>query len=73
MEQTKKNVAMPTDLKNQNRKRILEAFRETSGRQVTLNEISDLTGISRQTIMKSMGFFLEKGEGFSFVSKSKKE
>lgn len=61
MEQVKRNVAMPTDLKTKNRKRILEAFRETGGRQVTLNEISDMTGISRQTIMKSMGFFLDMG------------
>lgn len=61
MEQIKKNVAMPTDLKTKNRKRILEAFRETNGRQVTLNEISDMTGISRQTIMKSMGFFQDMG------------
>lgn len=61
MEQVKKNVAMPTDLKTENRKRILTAFRETNGEQVTLNEISDKTGISRQTIMKSMGFFLDMG------------
>ncbi len=61
MEHIKKNVAMPTDLKTKNRKRILGAFRETGGRQVTLNEISNITGISRQTIMKSMGFFLDKG------------
>lgn len=61
MEQKRNNVAMPTDLKTKNRKRILEAFRETGGRQVTLNEISAMTGISRQTIMKSMGFFLDMG------------
>lgn len=61
MEQNKNKVAMPTDLKIKNRRKILSAFRKTAGRQVTLNEISDLTGISRQTIMKSMGFFLDMG------------
>lgn len=61
MEQMKKTVAMPTDLKTKNRKRILAAFKETGGRQVTLSEIADMTGISRQTIMKSMGFFLDMG------------
>lgn len=61
MDQTKKKVAMPADLKLKNRKRILAAFRETGGRAVTLGEISHMTGISRQTIMKSMGFFLEQG------------
>lgn len=61
MNQTKKKVAMPTDLKLKNRKRILAAFRETGDRAVTLGEISHMTGISRQTVMKSMGFFLEHG------------
>lgn len=61
MVQNKKTVAMPTDLKAKNRKIILDAFRKTAGKLVTLNEISDSTGISRQTIMKSLGFFLDMG------------
>ncbi len=61
MERQTKKVAMPTDLKTKNRKRILDAFRATGEKQVTLNEISEITGISRQTIMKSIGYFLDLG------------
>lgn len=54
-----KSAAMPTDLKLKNRMKILDVFRESG--EKSINVIADITGISRQTIVKSTNFFLEKG------------
>lgn len=51
--------SLPTDLKLSNRHRILNVFR--SGLSYTANDISMITGISRQTVMKAISFFQEKG------------
>jgi predicted NBD/HSP70 family sugar kinase len=52
-------AAMPSDLKIRNRIRILGEFR--SGRERTASGIAELTGISRQTVMKAIQFFMDRG------------
>lgn len=56
VEKKKENAAMPTDLKLKNRMTILDKFRESS--EVTISEIMKSTGISRQTIVKSIDYFV---------------
>lgn len=51
--------AMPSDLKLSNRMAVLDAFRD--GAEYTANDIADKTGISRQTVMKAIQFFIDKG------------
>ena len=53
------NAARPSDLKLNNRMQILELFK--SGRVCSVAEIASEIGISRQTVMKAIQFFLEKG------------
>ncbi len=53
------SAALPTDLKIQNRRQVLGVFR--SGEVLTVNDVSSRTGISRQTAMKAIHFFVEKG------------
>lgn len=53
------NNAMPADLKVKNRMSVLSVFR--SGQEYTAAEIAAQTGISRQTVMKAISFFVEKG------------
>ena len=55
------SAALPTDLKIQNRRQVLGVFR--SGEVLTVNDVSSRTGISRQTAMKAIHFFVEKGIG----------
>lgn len=50
---------MPSDLKYENRWQVLNVFRD--GREYTANEIAGITGISRQTVMKAIRFFCDKG------------
>ncbi len=52
-------VALPTDLKKKNYLSILNIFR--SGKAMSANEVSEKTGISRQTVMKAVNHFMEKG------------
>lgn len=52
-------VALPTDLKRKNYLSILNTFR--SGKAMSANEVSEKTGISRQTVMKAVNHFMEKG------------
>ena len=52
-------AAMPRDLKLVNRTKILSAIAQTE--QIMLNEISEATGISRQTIVKALDSFVEQG------------
>lgn len=51
--------AMPSDLKYENRWRVLNVFRD--GSEYTANEVAAITGISRQTTMKAIHFFCSTG------------
>lgn len=51
--------AMPSDLKYENRWQVLKVFRD--GREYTANEVAAITGISRQTTMKAIRFFCNRG------------
>lgn len=51
--------AMPSDLKYENRWQVMNVFRD--GREYTANDVAAQTGISRQTIMKAIRFFCDKG------------
>ena len=52
-------AARPSDLKLNNRIQILELFK--SGQVYSVADISREIGISRQTVMKAVQFFIEKG------------
>ena len=54
-----KTATRPSDLKRNNRVQILELFK--SGMVLSVADISRKVGISRQTVMKAIQFFLEKG------------
>ena len=49
----------PSDLKRSNRMQILELFK--SGDALSAGAVADAVGISRQTVMKAIQFFIEKG------------
>lgn len=51
--------SFPADLKSVNRMQIMEVFK--SGKEYTANDISEQIGLSRQTVMKAVQFFVEKG------------
>lgn len=51
--------SFPADLKSVNRMQIMEVFK--SGNEYTANDISGEIGLSRQTVMKAVQFFVEKG------------
>ena len=51
--------AMPSDLKPRNRQAVFQVFRELP--ECTVADIALKTGISRQTVIKAVQFFLEKG------------
>lgn len=53
------SAAMPTDLKYQNRIKVLEVFQ--SGEELTAGDVSSVTGISKLTVMKAIQFFCSKG------------
>lgn len=64
-----RDAFMPTqlsDLKLSNRNQILSIFLD--GNPHSINDISDAVGVSRQTVMKSVQFFL-KGELLTLVGK----
>ena len=52
-------AARPSDLKLNNRMQILELFK--SGAVYSVADIARAVGISRQTVMKAIQFFLDKG------------
>lgn len=52
-------ASVPTDLKNENRKAVLTAFHNCG--ELTAMEVSQKTGISRQTVKKCIDYFLEIG------------
>ncbi|MCI8374712.1 MAG: ROK family transcriptional regulator [Lachnospiraceae bacterium] len=52
-------AAFPADLKLNNRIQILDFFK--NGGAYTANHIADQIGVSRQTVMKAIQFFMEKG------------
>ncbi len=52
-------AALPTDLKTKNYLAVLNIFK--SGDRLSANEVSAKTGISRQTVMKAVNHFMEKG------------
>lgn len=54
-----KNASMPSDLKYLNRKRILDIIRNTT--EVSVNDISEATKISRPTVKKAIQSFEEIG------------
>ena len=51
--------AMPSDLKYENRWQVLRVFRD--GGEYTANDVAAKTGISRQTTMKAIRFFCNRG------------
>ncbi len=51
--------ALPADLKLGNRRQVMEVFK--NGGEYTANAISAQIGLSRQTIMKTIQLFIEKG------------
>lgn len=51
--------ALPVDLKHENRKKVLNAFRH--GGECTVADISNQTGISRLTVMRAVQFFMSRG------------
>ena len=51
--------ALPADLKLGNRMQVMEVFK--TGGEYTANAISEQIGLSRQTVMKAMQFFVDKG------------
>ena len=53
-------AALPTDLKQRNRREILKAFQNSPKEGWTLSEISDFTGISRATVAKAIATFVKK-------------
>lgn len=53
------NAAMPKDLKILNRAKILSVLRQSD--KITVNEVAEITGISRQTVIKSIESFLNSG------------
>lgn len=50
---------MPSDLKYENRWQVLRVFRD--GGEYTANDVAAKTGISRQTTMKAIRFFCNRG------------
>lgn len=59
MRRTGMSPSFPADLKSVNRMQIMEVFK--SGKEYTANDISEQIGLSRQTVMKAVQFFVEKG------------
>ncbi len=57
--QNEHSPALPVDLKHENRKRVLNAFRR--GQEYTVADISSQTGISRLTVMRAIQFFMSRG------------
>lgn len=53
------SAALPVDLKHENRKKVLSAFRY--GEECTVADISNQTGISRLTVMRAIQFFVSCG------------
>ena len=56
---TQLTATLPSDLKRSNRMQILEKFR--SGNACTASQIAEEIGVSRQTVMKAIQFFMAKG------------
>ncbi len=54
-----RSPALPVDLKHENRKKVLNAFRR--GGECTVADISNQTGISRLTVMRAVQFFMSRG------------
>ncbi len=52
-------AAVPSDLKLSNRMQVLEVFKW--GGQHTINQAARQIGLSRQTVMKAVQFFVDKG------------
>ncbi len=52
------SAALPVDLKHENRKKVLSAFRY--GEECTVADISNQTGISRLTVMRAIQFFVSR-------------
>ena len=63
---TQASVVIPSDLKVENRKQVLNAFLD--GAEYSAGEIAQKTGISRQTVKKAVRFFLDK-QMLEFVGK----
>ncbi len=59
LKETTTAAALPTDLRHQNNLTILKVF--SSGEVYSANDVSALTGISRQTVMKAINSFAQKG------------
>ena len=55
----KQTISVPADLKTANRAQILKVF--STGREYSIADIAALTGLSRQTSVKAVRSFLQKG------------
>ena len=51
--------ALPADLKFGNRTQVMGVFKD--GGEYTVNDISERVGLSRQTVMKAVQLFVQKG------------
>lgn len=59
MERKNVSASMPSDLKYSNRIQVINAF--LSGGTLCASDVSERIGLSRQTVMKSIQFFLKSG------------
>lgn len=59
MERKSTPASMPSDLKYSNRTQVIDAF--LSGGTLSASDVSERIGLSRQTVMKSIQFFLKGG------------
>ena len=58
-EKSSSAAVIPSDLKLNNRIQVLNVFK--CGREYTANEVAGKIGLSRQTVMKAIQFFVDKG------------
>ena len=58
-EKSSSAAVIPSDLKLNNRIQVLNVFK--CGREYTANEVAEKIGLSRQTVMKAIQFFVDKG------------
>ena len=53
------SASLPSDLKYTNRTRLLRAMMQSG--EVEISELSEKTGLSRQTVMRAVRYFVERG------------
>lgn len=60
MIQSKSKVALPKDLKRENWKRVLQTFQTSEKEELSVNEVAEITGISRATVTKAVVSFVQR-------------